>query len=115
MSTVKMAASSSDSEESLASLCKEAEQLKVKIDEEKQKFCDLQRKFYSSTDKASLNHCARLNPLNPVNSSKIISAVKTCLFQSRKWETSVHRQFLFLHVDLHSLKYLKICTDSYYN
>ena len=35
----------SSSEESLASLCREAEQLKVKIDEEKQKVCDLQRKF----------------------------------------------------------------------
>lgn len=41
-----MAASSS--EESLASLCREAEQLKVKIDEEKQKFSDLQRKFQST-------------------------------------------------------------------
>ena len=39
-----MAASSS--EESLASLCREAEQLKVKIDEEKQKVNDLQRKFH---------------------------------------------------------------------
>jgi len=41
-----MAASSS--EESLASLCREAEQLKVKIDEEKQKVNDLQRKFHST-------------------------------------------------------------------
>ena len=38
-----MAASSS--EESLSSLCREAEQLKVKIDEEKKKFCDTQREF----------------------------------------------------------------------
>jgi len=47
-----MAASSSESEESLASLCREAEQLKVKIDEEKEKFCDLLRKFVSSVWKA---------------------------------------------------------------
>lgn len=38
-------AASSSSEESLASLCREAEQLKVKIDEEKQKVNDLQRKL----------------------------------------------------------------------
>lgn len=45
LSKFKMAASSSDgSEESLASLCREAEQLKVKIDEEKQKCNDVQRK-----------------------------------------------------------------------
>ncbi|CAH3038298.1 unnamed protein product [Pocillopora meandrina] len=37
-------AASSSSEESLASLCREAEQLKVKIDEEKQKVNDLQLK-----------------------------------------------------------------------
>jgi len=46
-----MAASSS--EESLASLCREAEQLKVKIDEEKQKVNDLQRKFHSIDGRAS--------------------------------------------------------------
>lgn len=45
LSKFKMAVSSSDgSEESLASLCREAEQLKVKIDEEKQKCNDVQRK-----------------------------------------------------------------------
>ena len=79
-----MAASSSDSEESLASLCKEAEQLKVKIDEEKQKFCDAQRKFHSSAEKASLKRC---DPPNPSNTkAAFVSAVKTCLFQSRKWD-----------------------------
>lgn len=46
-----MAASSS--EESLASLCREAEQLKVKIDEEKQKVNDLQRKFHYIDGRAS--------------------------------------------------------------
>lgn len=46
-----MAASSS--EESLASLCREAEQLKVKIDEEKKKVNDLQRKFHSIYGRAS--------------------------------------------------------------
>lgn len=45
-----MAASSS--EESLASLCREAEQLKVKIDEEKQKVNDLQRKFHFTDGRA---------------------------------------------------------------
>jgi len=45
-----MAASSS--EESLVSLCREAEQLKVKIDEEKQMVNDLQRKFHSTDERA---------------------------------------------------------------
>lgn len=49
-----MAASSS--EESLSSLCKEAEQLKVKIDEEKKKCCDTQLKeIAQKTERLSLS------------------------------------------------------------
>lgn len=68
MSTCNMAESSS--EESLASLCREAEQLKVKIDEEKQKVCDLQRKFHTILGKASVNRCAGKISWNGSNASE---------------------------------------------
>ena len=50
-------AASSSSEESLASLCREAEQLKVKIDEEKQKVNDLQRKLLSIDQEVIVGIC----------------------------------------------------------